>query len=148
MQQLPRDFVCCSLRRSIAGNGSVPHQQLLRGLEVTPRGAVQFSPSTFDNRHAVRRAPTARTRTSEENPPVHVLHRLQKADDSVDRELLWVALARFGVPDKMLTVIRQFHEGMRARVRKDAVTHAVVRTQTLCGIWFTSRRTLRRTRRG
>ena len=35
-------------------------------------------------------------------------------------------LARFGVPEKMLTVIRQFHEGMRARVRKDAVTHAVV----------------------
>ena len=27
--------------------------------------------------------------------------------------------ARFGLPDKMLTVIRQFHEGMRARVRTD-----------------------------
>ena len=38
---------------------------------------------------------------------------LQKAYDSVDRELLWVVLARFGVPEKMLTVIRQFHEGMR-----------------------------------
>ena len=35
--------------------------------------------------------------------------------DSVDRELLWVVLARFGVPEKMLTVIRQFHEGVRAR---------------------------------
>ena len=44
---------------------------------------------------------------------------LQKAYDSVDRELLWVVLARFGVPEKMLTVIRQFHEGMRARVRTD-----------------------------
>ena len=42
---------------------------------------------------------------------------LQKAYDSVDRELLWVVLARFGVPEKMLTVIRQLHEGMRARVR-------------------------------
>ena len=42
---------------------------------------------------------------------------LQKAYDSVDRELFWVVLARFGVPEKMLTVIRQFHEGMRARVR-------------------------------
>ena len=32
---------------------------------------------------------------------------------------MWVVLARFGVPEKMLTVIRQFHEGMRARVRSD-----------------------------
>ena len=37
---------------------------------------------------------------------------LQKAYDSVDRELLWVVFARFGVPDNMLTVIRQFHEGV------------------------------------
>ena len=42
---------------------------------------------------------------------------LQKTYDPVDRELLWVVLARFGVPEKMLTIIRQFHEGMRARVR-------------------------------
>ena len=35
--------------------------------------------STFDNRHPVRRAPTARTRTSEENPPVHVLHRPRRS---------------------------------------------------------------------
>ena len=44
---------------------------------------------------------------------------LQKAYDSVDRELLWVVLARFGEPEKMLTIIRQFHEGMRAHVRTD-----------------------------
>ena len=35
----------------------------------------------------------------------------QKMFDSVDRELLRVVLARFGVPE-MLTVILQFHEGM------------------------------------
>ena len=44
---------------------------------------------------------------------------LQKAYDSVDRELLWEVLRRFGVPDRMLSVIRQFHDGMRARVRTD-----------------------------
>ena len=44
---------------------------------------------------------------------------LQKAYDSVDRELLWVALARFGVPETTLTVSRQFHECVRARVRTD-----------------------------
>ena len=46
--------------------------QLRRGQGDTPRRAVKFSPSTFDNRHAVWhavcRAPTARTRTSDENP--------------------------------------------------------------------------------
>ena len=44
---------------------------------------------------------------------------LQKAYESVDRELLWVVLARFGVPERMLTIIRQFHEGMGARTRTD-----------------------------
>ena len=33
-------------------------------------------------------------------------------------------LARFGVPEKMLTVSRQFHEGMRARVRTDDGEHS------------------------
>ena len=48
---------------------------------------------------------------------------LQKTHDSVDRKLLWVALLRFGVPDNLLTVIRQFHESMRARVRMDDGEH-------------------------
>ena len=41
---------------------------------------------------------------------------LQKAHGSVEREILGVVLARFGVPEKMLTFVRQFHEGMQARV--------------------------------
>ena len=48
----------------------------------------------------------------------------QKAYDSVDRELLWVVLARFGAPENMLIVIRQFHEGTRARVRTDDGEHS------------------------
>ena len=44
---------------------------------------------------------------------------LQKAYDSVDRELLWKVLARAGVPSVMIDVIRQFRDGMRARVRID-----------------------------
>ena len=44
---------------------------------------------------------------------------LQKAYDSVDRELLWKVLARAGVPSVMIDIIRQFHDGMRARVRMD-----------------------------
>ena len=44
---------------------------------------------------------------------------LQKAYDTVDRELLWKVLARAGVPSVMIDVIRQFYDGMRARVRMD-----------------------------
>ncbi|CAB1113911.1 unnamed protein product [Ectocarpus sp. CCAP 1310/34] len=44
---------------------------------------------------------------------------LQKAYDSVDRELQWKVLARAGIPAEMIAVIRKFHVGMRARVRTD-----------------------------
>ena len=44
---------------------------------------------------------------------------LTKAYDSVDRTLLWTVLARFGVPQNMISGIRQFHDGMRACVRLD-----------------------------
>ena len=44
---------------------------------------------------------------------------LTKAYDSVDRTLLWDVLARFGVPPRMLAVIRQIHDGMQACMRLD-----------------------------
>ncbi|CAN0535353.1 unnamed protein product [Ectocarpus sp. 12 AP-2014] len=44
---------------------------------------------------------------------------LKKAQDSVDRELLWKVLVRAGIPEDMIAFIRQFHDGMRARVRMD-----------------------------
>ena len=37
---------------------------------------------------------------------------LTKAYDSIDRTLLWTVLARFGVPQNMISVIRQFHNGV------------------------------------
>ena len=45
---------------------------------------------------------------------------LQKAYDSVDRSHLWKVLARYGVPAKLISIIRQFHDGMRACVRLDS----------------------------
>ena len=48
---------------------------------------------------------------------------LQTAYESLNRELLWEVLARFGVPAKILGV-RQFHDGMRARVRTDDGEHS------------------------
>ena len=44
---------------------------------------------------------------------------LSKAYDSVDRVLLWEVLARFGVPPRMIKVIRMFHDGMSTRVTLD-----------------------------
>ena len=46
---------------------------------------------------------------------------LTEAYDSVDRTLqdFWTVLARFGVPQNMISVIRQFHDDMRACVRLD-----------------------------
>ena len=44
---------------------------------------------------------------------------LTEAYDSVHRTLLWDVLARFGVPPRMLAVIREFHDGMQACVRLD-----------------------------
>ena len=42
---------------------------------------------------------------------------LQKASDSVDSVFVWAILDRFGVTPKMISIIRQFHDGMRACMR-------------------------------
>jgi hypothetical protein len=42
---------------------------------------------------------------------------LMKAYDCIDRTLLWLILAKIGVPEKMINVIRAFHDGMQAVVR-------------------------------
>ena len=59
---------------------------------------------------------------------------LTKAYDSVDRTLLWTVLARFGVPQIINSVIRQFYDGMRACVRLD---------DRVCSRWFAVEQGLR-----
>ena len=41
---------------------------------------------------------------------------LRKAYDSVPRQALWKVLEKYGVPVKMLNVIKSFHKGMHAEV--------------------------------
>ena len=52
---------------------------------------------------------------------------LQKAHDTVDRNLLWQIFTRIGVPPQTIAVIRHFHDGMRACVRPDG---------GVCSDWF------------
>ena len=44
---------------------------------------------------------------------------LTKAFDTVSREGLWKIIAKFGCPAKFISVVRQFHDGMLARVQND-----------------------------
>ena len=67
-------------------------------------------------------------------PPYVCFIDLTKACDSVDRTLLWTVLARFGVPQNMISVIRQFHDGMRVCVRLD---------DRVCSTWFAVEQGLR-----
>ena len=44
---------------------------------------------------------------------------LTKAFDTVSREGLWKIIAKFGCPAKFIAMVRQFHDGMLARVQND-----------------------------
>ena len=46
---------------------------------------------------------------------------LAKAFDTVSRKGLWEIMAKFGCPAKFITMVRQFHDGMQARVQDDMV---------------------------
>ena len=59
---------------------------------------------------------------------------LTRAYDSVDRTLPWTVLARFGVPQNIISVICQFHDGIRACVRHD---------DRVCSRWFAVEQGLR-----
>jgi len=41
---------------------------------------------------------------------------LTKAFDAVNRDLLWKGLSKFGCPPHFLQILREFHDGMSARV--------------------------------
>ena len=86
---------------------------------ILPDEQCGFRPerSTVDMLFVVRRLQElARRRRI---PPYMCFVNLEKAYDSVDRELLWKVLARAGVPEETITAIRQFHDGMQAQVRMD-----------------------------
>ena len=44
---------------------------------------------------------------------------LTKAFDTVSRDGLWKIMVKFGCPPRFKAVVRQFHDGMQARVKND-----------------------------
>ena len=44
---------------------------------------------------------------------------LTKAFDTVSRDGLWKIMAQFGCPPRCIAMVRQFHDGMQARVQND-----------------------------
>ena len=87
--------------------------------EILPEEQCGFRPqrSTTDTLFVVRRLQEL-GRTTNTSLEICFID-LAKAYDSVDRVLLWEVLARFGVPPRMIKVIRMSHDGMRARVQLD-----------------------------
>ena len=74
---------------------------------------------------------------------------LTKAFDTVSREGLWKIMSTFGCPAKFIAMVRQFHDGMLARVQNDGefsdlfpVTNGVkqgcVQTSTLFSMMFSA----------
>ncbi len=49
---------------------------------------------------------------------------LTKAFDSVCRDGLWKIMAKFGCPEKLITMVRQFHDGMMATVQDQNASSA------------------------
>ena len=86
---------------------------------ILPEEQCGFRPqcSTTDMMFVVRRLQELR-RTSNTSLEICFID-LAKGYDSVDRVLLWEILARFGVPPRMIKIIRMFHGGMGARVQLD-----------------------------
>ena len=86
---------------------------------ILPEEQCGFRPqrSTVDMMYVVRRL--QKLARKKDTPLYMCFIDLTKAYDSVDRSLLWDVLDRFGVPPRMLAVIREFHTGMQACVRLD-----------------------------
>ena len=47
---------------------------------------------------------------------------LTKAFDTVSRDRLWKILATYGCPEKFISIVQQFHDGMRAHVQDNSDT--------------------------
>ena len=103
------------------------------GILPEEHGGLQPNRSTTDVIFVIRRLQELALK---KRIPLYVCSiEYTKAYDSVDRTLLWRVLARFDVPQKkMISVIRHFHDSMRACVRLN---------DRVCSGWFAVEQGLR-----
>ena len=57
---------------------------------------------------------------------------LTKAFDTVSRDGLWKIMAKFGCPPRYIAMVRQFHDGMQARVQNDGETDVITIVRLCC----------------
>ena len=116
MRQLQGYLAGSARRQDTAEDHRSPPQRILR-TRGHPAGGIEcFPPEPFNHRYDVRDSSVTGVGAEE---LISVI--CSQAYDSVDRTFLWRVLARFGVPQKMVSAINQFHDGMRACVRFDRV---------------------------
>ena len=69
-------------------------------------------------------------KTIEHNDELFVLFvDLKKAYDTIPRDALWNVLQKVGIPPKMLSIVKSFHEGMQAEVSVNAMTTDTVKVK-------------------
>ena len=149
LRQLQGNLAGSTRRQDTAEDHRSPPQRVLRPRGDPAGGLEWFLTDLFHHRYDVCDSSATRELAQKKRIPRYVYfidH--TKANDSVDRILLWTVVARYGVPHNMISVISQFHDGMRACVRLDegvcsvglavgqSLRHRCVLTPLLFNIFF------------
>ena len=134
MRQQQGNLAGSARRQDTAEDYRSPPRRALRTRGDLAGGTEWFPTEPFYHRYDVCGSSATGAGTGKKFP-LHVCFiDLTKAYDSVDQTLVWAVLARFGVPQNMISVVRQFHDGMRACVRLD---------DRVCSGWFAVEQSLR-----
>ena len=94
-----------------------PPWHVLRARGDAAGGTEWFPTEPFYHRYDVCESSATGAGTEKKNPLYVCFIDLTKAHNSVDRTLLWAVVARYGVPQNMISVVRRFHDGLRACVQ-------------------------------
>ena len=132
MRQL-REHLAGSVRRHVTDEDYFSPRQLVLRARGDPAGGREWFPTkSLYHQYDVCDSTSTGVGAEDTNSVVCMFYRLYQTCDSVDRTLLLTVLARFGVPQKMISNIRQLYDGMRACVRLD---------DRVCSGWFAWNRT-------